>query len=94
MGMFNWVNLKIKCPNCGEVVSGFQTKDGELSCTTVEYERVNDFYSDCEKCGCWIQFTRKPVGGILKDFDIKVFESFCGERIMSFEYNATVELVE
>jgi hypothetical protein len=63
MGMFNEVNFRMKCPKCGEEVTGFQTKDGTLSLDTVEPDSVNNFYSSCDNChehgeSTWIEFSR------------------------------------
>ena len=27
MGMFDWINFEMDCPKCGELVTGFQSKD-------------------------------------------------------------------
>lgn len=66
MGMFNEVNFTMKCPKCGEEVTGFQTKDGTLLLDTVEPDSVNNFYSSCDNCykvgeRTWIEFSRVPT---------------------------------
>ena len=66
MGMFNEVNFTMKCPNCGEEVTGFQTKEGTLLLDTVEPDSVNNFYSSCDNCHkigerTWIEFSRVPT---------------------------------
>ena len=58
MGMFNWVDFVCNCPLCDSEVIGFQTKDGELWCETVEPESINNFYSSCDDCGAWVEFDR------------------------------------
>lgn len=55
MGMFDYVNVNLKCPNCGEKVGGFQTKDGSCVLGHLNFNDVMNFYSDCEKCKCWIE---------------------------------------
>jgi hypothetical protein len=94
MGMFNWVKLKIKCPVCGEKISGFQTKDGDLTCSEVDYFEINNFYSNCEKCGHWIEFNRKPATGILKDFDVSISDKFCGEPMIPIGGVVKIEVVD
>ena len=65
MGMFNEVNFRMKCPKCGEEVTGFQTKHGTLLLDIVEPDTVNSFYSSCDNCfdsgiTTWINFSRDP----------------------------------
>jgi len=63
MGMFDWVDFQTKCPNCGELVTSFQSKDGECQMDTIPYWEVDRFYSSCKKCRTWIEFKRiRPVG--------------------------------
>lgn len=64
MGMFDWVNFECKCPNCGSEVSGFQSKDSGCDIELVEIKDVNHFYTDCIKCGSWIEFNRKRNNSI------------------------------
>ena len=66
MGMVNEVNFTMKCPKCGEEVTGFQTKDGTLLLDTVEPDSVNNFYSSCDNCykvgeRTRIEFSRVPT---------------------------------
>ena len=57
MGMFDWISLEIGCPKCGCKVSGFQSKDMESpQCNRVEFKEVDNFYTDCDGCGGWIEF--------------------------------------
>jgi len=59
MGMFDYVNTpEIKCPNCGEIVTGFQSKDGPCYLKTVEFWTLDNFYSSCDSCNAWIQYNR------------------------------------
>ena len=62
MGMFDWVNHKTKCPGCGAVVDGFQTKDTGCTLDMVEITdpRVTCFYSSCKECGKWLEYLRVP----------------------------------
>ena len=65
MGMFDYVDFTIPCPNCGTTVTDFQSKDGdcELQHLTVkELIEQSDgnvrFYSNCPNgsCNMWIEF--------------------------------------
>lgn len=44
MGMFDYVNFKMKCPECGTEVASFQTKD--LSCNHCGV--WIEFFRDCK----------------------------------------------
>jgi len=65
MGMFDWINYEAACPKCGEINSGFQSKDGHCTLATLEPWEVENFYSSCKKCKTWIEArvekTTKPV---------------------------------
>lgn len=56
MGLFDYVNFKTKCPNCGATVDGFQSKDGPCELERLEYWKVKKFYSSCPKCNTWIEY--------------------------------------
>lgn len=58
MGMFDYVEFEMPCPNCGSVVDNFQSKDGSCSLGTLKIADVNNFYDFCNKCGAWIEFHR------------------------------------
>lgn len=60
MGMFDWINFKTACPTCATPVSGFQSKDAGCEMVTLEPEDVDNFYSSCDKCGTWVEFSREP----------------------------------
>jgi len=60
MGLFDYVNFKTDCPNCGEPVTGFQTKDGDPYMAIVEPDTISYFYSGCDKCGAWIVYDKTP----------------------------------
>ena len=61
MGMFDYINTPdIKCPDCEHLVTGFQSKDGECSCTTLEFWEVDNFYSNCDNCGRHLEFNLNP----------------------------------
>ena len=57
MGMFDYVNFNVACPECGANVGNFQSKDRECSMDTISPCEVFNFYAPCE-CGAWIEYTR------------------------------------
>lgn len=57
MGMFDYVNVSMPCPNCGAVVDNFQSKDGACDLDTIEPDGLACFYASC-RCGVWIEFSR------------------------------------
>lgn len=61
MGMFDWVNVPpMPCPFCGEENSlrNWQTKDSDCLLNTVEYWTVDNFYTSCDECDAWVEFSR------------------------------------
>lgn len=62
MGMFDYVIMDaIPCPVCGELIDGFQSKDGACGLEEVEVADVDNFYSYCEKCGLMVGFYKKDM---------------------------------
>lgn len=59
MGMFDYVNFETTCPNCGKVVTGFQSKDGPRNLLTLETDQVRNWYTTCQ-CGHGLYFERRP----------------------------------
>lgn len=59
MGLFNYVNFSTKCPCCGVDLKDFQSKDGDTIMTTVEPWEVSNFYTSCDFCKCWVEYTIK-----------------------------------
>ena len=57
MGMFDYVNVEMPCPNCGELHKAFQSKEERCELDTIEPDGIGRFYSYC-KCGAWIEFNR------------------------------------
>ena len=70
MGMFDDIEFEMDCPGCGKKVSGFQSKAGPCLLETLKPIQVNNFYSACDNCKGWIEFTRIPPKEI-NDFDMK-----------------------
>jgi hypothetical protein len=59
MGLFNYVNVKMDCPGCGDGPLGFQTKDGDPVMDTVDPDALAFFGAICKKCGLWTGFARE-----------------------------------
>ena len=66
MGMFDYISdFEIKCPKCGQMVTGFQSKDGECLLRNISYKDVDNFHSFCSNCGLWLNINRKIEREIL-----------------------------
>ena len=61
MGMYDVINVEIPCPKCGATVSVFQSKDANCDLSIIDPTYVNNFYGDCEECGCWVEYIRDPA---------------------------------
>ena len=60
MSSFDWINVRMPCPTCGNEISRFQSKDGPRRQLTIDPGEVHHFHEYCWKCGTWISFHR-PV---------------------------------
>ena len=58
MSCFDWVNFETVCPDCGELVDGFQSKDGRCCLEKIDPDRISNMYSACPNCGRWVEFIR------------------------------------
>ncbi len=58
MGLYDRVDYETDCPQCGAIVDGFQTKDGDPYMNVVKPGSVNNFYSKCDNCNAWIDLNR------------------------------------
>ena len=56
MGAFDYVRYTAKCPQCGNPVSSWQTKNSHCIMETVEPWQVDNFYGSC-RCGAWLTAT-------------------------------------
>ncbi len=74
MGMYDNVNFKCRCPNCGGEVTGFQSKDGDCVLDMIEPISVSNFYSKCYDCDYWLEFAEKPR-------EVKIFELISDKSI-------------
>jgi hypothetical protein len=59
MGMYDYVDVSLPCIKCSHILDDFQTKDTERTLTTVPYWRTHTFYTDCNNCGYWNEYTLK-----------------------------------
>ncbi len=67
MGMFDYVHFEMRCPVCGRLLDGFQTKDGECLLDKVEPDGLTTFYTMC-RCDTWIEFRRRsPPFNLLRE---------------------------
>ena len=62
MGMFDWITHvpETDCPNCGEPLSGWQSKDGKCQLKSIPYWHVDVFYTSCDNCNEWVEFQKEP----------------------------------
>ena len=58
MGLFDNVNVKLPCPDCGTQVEGFQSKDRDCILDTIDPNCVKSFYSSCPNCERQIKYRR------------------------------------
>jgi len=72
--MYDDIKYEMGCPNCGNKVDDFQSKDGPCILTTLEFWEVSNFYASCLNCGHWIEFNRKaPIKPVpLEDYEMTV----------------------
>ena len=54
MGMFDNVQLTVKCPKCGADVDGFQTKEAACVLDTLQPYEVSHCYAPCRECNAWV----------------------------------------
>jgi len=68
MGMYDLVRFEIECPGCGEIVSSFQSQDGECILNWVNPSDVDNFYTDCWNCGDWLEVSKQESGEYMLSF--------------------------
>ena len=56
MGMFDNVEYKYDCVQCGKPLDDFQSKDGPCELETIKPEQVLEFYASCKHCKKWHEF--------------------------------------
>jgi len=62
MGMFDRIKFEMKCLKCGNLLNGFQSRDGPCKLLLLDFWEVNNFYEYCQKCKIFISFDieRRP----------------------------------
>lgn len=59
MGMFDYVDApEVPCPECGEMIGGWQSKSGPCELLRLQPKQVANFYTSCNECHVWIEYTR------------------------------------
>jgi len=57
MGMYDDIKApKVRCPDCKEYLTGFQSKDGPCEKAILDYTEVDNFYAACDDCKTWVEF--------------------------------------
>ena len=65
MAMFDWVDgFRVDCPECGDAVTQWQTKDHDNLMEAVDYKTVFRMTSQCDGCGTWLTAHRKNAQGM------------------------------
>lgn len=75
MGMFDSINFKMNCPRCKKDMGDFQSKDGPCLLIELEFFEVDNFYTSCNHCLTWVEFTlnKRPNRKLtIKDYDKSV----------------------
>jgi hypothetical protein len=75
MGIFNYVDYKMNCPECFHLITDFQTKDESivsLCMETVSLNQISRFHGSCNNCGLWINFVlKRPLKITIDDFEMQ-----------------------
>lgn len=76
MGLYNNVNFSINCPTCNTLITQFQTKDGDASFDTVDFNEVNNFHAICPGCQAFVEFYYDPENRerTIEDYKIRVIK--------------------
>ena len=73
MGLFNYVDVPPqKCRRCRKPLYNWQTKDGDLSLSTVPFGSVSNFYVSCDNCRARHEYTLRPRKMTLANYRLKV----------------------
>jgi len=55
MGMYDHVEGKFECPECGAMLTGFQTKSYACMLDVLDYRMCDYFYTSCTNCETWVE---------------------------------------
>ena len=58
MGMYDEINVDIKCPKCGANDVTWQSKNYMCNLDTIDPDKVQEFYTHCDKCDTFITYRR------------------------------------
>ena len=58
MGMYDEINVDIKCPKCGANEMDWQSKDYMCGLDMIDPDKVQKFYTHCDKCDTFITYRR------------------------------------
>lgn len=59
MGLYDYIDFKMTCPNCGAMVEEWQSKDREdRRMNLLKFNQVENFYGSCTQCGLCVEFTQ------------------------------------
>ena len=79
MGMFDYVDYRGPCPECGDELVGWQSKDGECVLSILTPQQARNFYTICLTCGAWVDAdsgevidVSNPVNGAISRCDVLV----------------------
>ena len=56
MGMFDHVEYKAPCWQCGKELTDWQSKSGACMLKKLQPIQVRDFYTGCKDCGAWNEY--------------------------------------
>ncbi len=58
MGMYDEINVDIKCPKCGANDVSWQSKNYLCNLDTIDPDKVQEFYTHCDKCDTFTTYRR------------------------------------
>ena len=58
MGMYDEINVDIKCPKCGSNEMNWQSKDYMCGLDMIDPDKVQEFYTYCDKCDTFTTYRR------------------------------------
>jgi len=61
MGMYDNIEFKATCDQCGQELSDFQSKDGPCNLAILSPRDVKNFYTSCNKCNTWHEWLVVPT---------------------------------
>ena len=72
MGMFDEIIFEMNCPVCGIKVDNFQSRDSDCKLQKLKFTEVDHFYTMCNGCSAWIEYTLKRDELSIYDYELKV----------------------